>query len=256
MLEDNMGTREYLIGFFYADGCLHKQTKRHKNSLSVTLSKKDSCVINEFRKIFGGITYEVKSGKYYRWYISDEKLYNEFKSLNLEPRKTFKLRMPKLDSYKDFIRGYFDGDGSVYFSQHDTILSEIWGTEKFLEEASCILGDKIDPIMHVSVSTGKEKTYRLRFNQTRSVLLYNWMYYPNSFCLERKRIRFEDGIRRLGQLNRTRALWTKHDDNIIIKHYGEKDIEFFQDKLLLPRTKSAIVQRASKLKAGINKSTP
>jgi len=242
-----MGNKLYLIGFFYADGCLHKQTKKHKHSLSVTLSNKDYFITDNFKKLFGGCTYQVRSGKYSRWFLSSSNLYKELENFGLTPRKTYTLKMPKLKYYKDFIRGYFDGDGSVYLSQHNTIMSEFWGTKEFLNSISQILGDEIDPIMNVKVSKGKRKTYRLRYNQTQSLLLYRWMYGDNCLCLKRKRSRFENGINRVMNLKRTRFIWTKHEDNIIKTSYKILGADGIVDKLLFKRTKQAIIQRASKL---------
>lgn len=243
-----MENKLYLFGFFYADGCLHKKTKKHKASLSVTISKKDSTIIDAFKQMFGGNTYIVKE-EYARWYLSDLNLYSELESLNLTPKKTFNLKVPKLDCYKDFIRGYFDGDGSVYFSsQHGELRSEIWGTENFLKEISDILKEEIDPIMNIEVSFGKDKTYRLRFNQTQSILLCNWMYYDNCLCLKRKRDIFSNGIKRINSIKRTRLLWTAHDDRIIRTLYSEIGPVEISKKLLFKRSRQAIISRAHKLR--------
>lgn len=248
-----MQTRLYLIGFFYADGCLHTKTSREKHTLSVTISNKDSIITYEFKKIFGGYQYEVNNNgvKYSRWALRDRDIYSELELMGLTPRKTFTLQMPKLDDYRDFIRGYFDGDGSIYLSQHGTITSEIWGTKDFLRQISDILGDEIDSAMKVKVVKGKGKTFRLRFNQTQSILLYRWMYYDNCLSLERKRRRFENGIRRASNLKRTRFMWTEYEDNLIRKYYKKLGPDKILSKMLFPRTKNSIMCRASLLRRAI-----
>jgi len=164
----------YLQGFFYADGCLHSKTKKHKHSLSVTISQKDQYIIEEFQKTFGGHAYSVKNSEkeYYRWYLSSSDTYKDFEKMGLTPRKTLTLKMPKLSSYKDFIRGYFDGDGSIYKSGYGTIKVEVLGTKVFLERMIEIFKKEIDESMQTKIYNGNGNVFKIQLNQTQSLLLY------------------------------------------------------------------------------------
>lgn len=241
----------YLIGFFYADGCLHSKTKKHKHSLSVTLSVRDSIIIDNYKKYFFGCTYLTKQGlstySYNRWYLSSKNLYENFEFLGLTPKKTFSLNMPILNEYKDFIRGYFDGDGSVFFTSVNSLKVNFQGPEEFLLEILKILMLEIDPAMNVKVRKGHGNISTFCLNQTQSILLYKWMYYDNCLCLERKRIKFEDTLKKISMLKKPLHMWTNHDDNIIMKYYKILSTKDINERLTIKRTETSIKQRYRKI---------
>ena len=61
------------------------------------------------------------SGKYAAIEISSEQMCRDLRMLNLSDRKTYGHTIPdgiSDDLFKYFIRGYFDGDGSISWKQH------------------------------------------------------------------------------------------------------------------------------------------
>ena len=67
---------------------------------------------------------------------SEYKIFNDLGNLNCIPRKTFKIdSIPNGVPYNlisHFIRGYFDGDGSVNFNKDKSLIFQIVGQEEFL----------------------------------------------------------------------------------------------------------------------------
>lgn len=101
----------YLLGFFYADGCMHKKQKGRTPMLSLTIKSDDNIIADKYREIFGGCTYYVSNGRYIRWAAQTQWLYKLFESIGLMTQKTFKLELLPIiprKYIKDFIRGYFD----------------------------------------------------------------------------------------------------------------------------------------------------
>lgn len=105
----------YLVGLFTADGNLSKDG-RHLN-----ITSKDIEIIKNVKAILGKDTPEkIKHGAFktpaYYIQFSDVSLYDFMKSVGLYPNKS--LTIGRLDIpnnyFLDFLRGLFDGDGTIY----------------------------------------------------------------------------------------------------------------------------------------------
>lgn len=127
----------YIFGFWCADGNIY-QTNR-VNQFSIKLKKNDRCLLESILK-------EMKSShKIYDYKnnscgfnIGSKDICNDLISLGGIPNKSLGLKFPNIPSefISDFIRGYFDGDGTVT-NKHYSV--KILGTEDFLLKLSEIL---------------------------------------------------------------------------------------------------------------------
>jgi len=121
----------YVLGFIVADGCLRNDGYYVK----IEVAPKDISIL-EF--ICEQITpdYELKytkRGTEVRWYPSSKELKNDLMKFGVIPAKTGKEVVPKqlTKTYLwDFIRGYFDGDGTV----NDCCVSTTCNSREFLEK--------------------------------------------------------------------------------------------------------------------------
>lgn len=102
----------YWLGFLFADGSVVN------NVLKIGLSAKDEDHLYKLREFLGSNQplYAQKSKNICTLAIGSKKLVDNLVSLGCTPRKTFTLTYPRempkhLD--KHFIRGLFDGDGSI-----------------------------------------------------------------------------------------------------------------------------------------------
>lgn len=113
----------WLLGFIAADGCVEKD----RNVIKISLSSVDYEILEKIRKEIG-LTSEVKnyvdnagfSKSKIQW--SSEQHKQDLASYNIIPEKTFKLKPPyKLDKKYiiDYIRGYWDGDGSITINRNN-----------------------------------------------------------------------------------------------------------------------------------------
>lgn len=116
--------KAYWLGFMYADGYVAYSTERRVYEASIELKASDYEHLMKFNKSLNG-NVEVHFRERERW----DKLHNichiRFHSKELVeglikhgciPNKTFDIKMPDIDEdlIRHFIRGFFDGDGSVY----------------------------------------------------------------------------------------------------------------------------------------------
>lgn len=103
----------YWLGFLYADGWV-----MDSNSVGLSLQKGDIVHIEKYKKFlkYEGKIYEFPNA--YSLQFRNKIIGNDLKRLGCIPNKSLKLKFPSKDivdmNYvKYFIRGYFDGDGSI-----------------------------------------------------------------------------------------------------------------------------------------------
>lgn len=114
--------KAYWLGFLYADGYIDK-----KNSIRINLMKQDEEHLKKFLKAIEATNTKIKYSKketnnktYYQAYISlrDSKMVKDLADKGCVNNKSLILTFPKekipKEHYSHFIRGYFDGDGSLH----------------------------------------------------------------------------------------------------------------------------------------------
>lgn len=143
-----------------------------------------------FRKemIYG----KIKSGALYQFSISNEILYDDVVRLGLTPNKSLSLQFPNIpdEFVRHFIRGCWDGDGSVYIekSSGKICASFVSGSKDFLEAMveNLVKVGLPDRTIHRHNHT-KTSCY-FRFTGSQVPMLYHYFYdnVPETQYLERK----------------------------------------------------------------------
>ena len=116
----NTAEKAYWLGFLYADGCVHTNT----NTISISL--KDIEHLEKFRSAIKAKNKIVSSSDNrfqkptttHQFAIKDKKMKQDLIRHGCVPQKTLKInKIPNIprDYVSHFIRGYFDGDGSLHF---------------------------------------------------------------------------------------------------------------------------------------------
>lgn len=117
----------YLLGFYAADGNINEKRK----TLRIHLHEQDSDIVNLFKDVIspdartfvvlpktttGRNHMKVHANKSYGVDITSAKICNDLVALNFGYKKTYKEHdFPEMEEtlLRHFVRGYFDGDGSV-----------------------------------------------------------------------------------------------------------------------------------------------
>lgn len=144
----------YWAGFIAADGNLGERNNKAKNKV-VSLSQSDKIVIQNFLNDIKDNGRKISERKYktlkgentmYAAQISSEEMFNDLSRFGIVPVKSKILEFPEwLASHSlvnHFIRGYFDGDGSVYIQKNSKYI-EFRGTVSFLSTINEIIKSKI-----------------------------------------------------------------------------------------------------------------
>ncbi len=114
----------YVLGFFAADGSM-LCNKRGAHFIEFQIT--DRQVLVDIRRLIGSdhkITARIRDTKWntnYRLQLGSKEWFFDLQKLGFTPAKSNTLQFPKIPEkfVASFVRGYFDGDGGVYFKRHE-----------------------------------------------------------------------------------------------------------------------------------------
>lgn len=191
----------YLIGFLYADGSINSFSYGKYRALTIALQEKDKGFLQNICDIFNQAlnkNYSLKyqsSTKSYRLYIGDGPIIENLIRLGITPKKSYEndsfvFENIPVELKRHFIRGYFDGDGSIgLYKRKNAKTPSLSGNIVSLNESLLTFIKKFLEEQNISVSLGKDRKYfRLRFsgNHTREKL--RELFYKDSHLfMERKK---------------------------------------------------------------------
>lgn len=181
----------YVLGLIFSDGNVSKE----KDHFSIHISDKDVELLELINKLTkSNHPIEIRDHSAYL------RIYNKFATAKLIgygciPRKSLILEFPNVPFkyLNHFVRGYFDGDGSIYFNKPDVIKIKIIGTKKFLNKLQNILFLKLHLKKHRIIQNGNIFFFEYYGNDARDFCL--WLYKNNkNLYLKRKRKRFKEHL--------------------------------------------------------------
>jgi len=133
----------YLLGVIYADGNLEKNYSR------LCISSKDYDWLLEMSRVFGNPPIRERNNSIGKWYvlsINRKKIVNALVNFGLTQNKSLTMDFPDIPTefIGHFIRGYFDGDGSIRRDKKRGYeLDFACGSSKFAKKLHKILNDNI-----------------------------------------------------------------------------------------------------------------
>lgn len=210
--------KAYFLGFIYADGNVRINIhKKGYKSYITSIAQMEKEPLEKFIKCINGENIKISE------YLSKNKTIVYSVSLNSKtlfdslvlngciPNKSLILEFPKINDnlINHFIRGYFDGDGSVFktknkvkYKTHSAIYEysgvSICGTYEFLSE----LKNSISHFLKGNLYKEKRKstnTWYLRFDSNKTTkIFYEYLYKESKTFLQRKKNKFEQLINERG----------------------------------------------------------
>jgi hypothetical protein len=205
--------KAYWLGFFLAEGWLHKQVDtrsavpRISYRMGVELSTEDVdhlYLLKKAVKSDAPISLRTRPGKTKDINLCCLRIGDTRFCLNLAKyagvgSKSRTIKMPEISTElkRHLVRGFFDGEGSVYIQKtgRQRAVSITSNSRAFLEEIAALLGFpvKIYPYKH-------ESCYKLSIARQAYLLkLYDYLYMDSSVHLPRKRLKFEELSRIIGK---------------------------------------------------------
>jgi hypothetical protein len=189
--------KAYWLGVLFADGNV---SKKASNSGQIFLSSVDKDWVTSFMKSINSTNEprkEVhKKFKKIIWkaQITSAKMYDDLVFLGCTPKKTHTIRIPKLkdDLMHHFIRGYFDGDGTVGI--YKNLKEHNW---KILKSGFCsgskeFIKDLLDIIPVKNKTIRFSSVYFTQHSLKDTINLYHYMYKDANVFLNRKKEKFDE----------------------------------------------------------------
>lgn len=202
----NTEEKAYWLGFLYADGYISSNT----NAIGLSLCLKDLTHLQKYKKFVGWKgnieiqeTHQFKSKLKYnknedllqicRIIINNKHMHDSLYNLGCVPNKSLILKFPNNKQIPEqfklaFIRGYFDGDGTLGLYQHskkNPNLEEsliFIGTKEFLEGIQEYLGKGF----LMPKPNCNKLTYRLSYSTKKAFKAAKLMYENANIYLDRK----------------------------------------------------------------------
>ena len=199
--------KAYMLGFIYADGNVSDSSKDKHYRLRITLKNSDIEILNRFKDLLefeGNIKVrELKSNQRdTRGYfiselsVSNKVLITDLISLGVVPNKTFTIKFPIMPQnlYRHFIRGFFDGDGSIYLRKdrpNGINFELVCASLPFINKIVDIFA--IEKGIKLNVYT-KKNVYILKVSQHKARELLHWLYKDSNIYLDSKYKLYKDFI--------------------------------------------------------------
>ncbi len=197
----------YVLGFIVADGCIIKR-KGRIDSYVFNITSKDKSILLKIREALDsdhpiGIKFNSQKLPYNQIQICDRKISRDLMNLGICPRKTYNLKPIKVSDkyFPDYVRGFFDGDGSVYIQKVNGTLqiksSFIGVSLPFIKDFNRRLCEALNVAeksiqVQIDKKGGRVAQYNIHFYIDDSKKLAKFMYSNNPILyLKRKRDIFE-----------------------------------------------------------------
>ena len=169
----------YILGFFLADGVVSGEGQ------TVSFAQKEIEILDQIR-------HEMESnhpiGEYNNGVhflnINSKIIKDDLMNIHgLTPNKSKTVEFPHVpeEYMHHFVRGYFDGDGSIY--KKGNMINFVGGSDSFILDLRDILDDKeFDPII-----TSKDNHFRIYISGKKTIKQFgDWIYNDKGLYLKRK----------------------------------------------------------------------
>lgn len=195
--------KAYILGLLYADGC------NMKTGFNITLQEGDKDILEKVKHAIGyesELSLKIRNEKNWKNCLSltiySVEIAKDLVQLGCPPNKSLILKFPTEGQvprylWKPFIRGYFDGDGSIFYSKN--WYACFCGTKEFLGSIQDFLYTELDfiPVKLLKCKPDNScNNYQFRVGGNKKALtFFNWLYNDSSIYLERKFKKYQEFIK-------------------------------------------------------------
>lgn len=189
----------YILGLIASDGNIAKK----ENKITIQLSAEDKDILGKIKEITKSsrpldnyITKNNRDTIKFSVYSSEWK--KDLKVYGIVPAKTFILKPPNFlqkQYWIDYIRGYFDGDGTIYSTIGCNNRFEIVGASKdVIEQIRLFLSNNYNitcSLQERTLSNGT-KIFKITYSSKEDLIKLYHLFYDNSkLYIKRKKEKFQ-----------------------------------------------------------------
>ena len=176
----------YVLGFWFADGYMRKE-----KSYRIIFISNDVDILHYMRQEMGS-THPIRkriTDNTYEISICSQNLYNQLQKRGGLRAKSRKITFPDVPYryFRDFLRGYFDGDGSVFIVNYISTKNKkprkelrsnfTSGSKKFLLKLMLILNQRLGLAKKTLGSYNDGHSLKLGYATADTKKLLKFMYY-------------------------------------------------------------------------------
>lgn len=196
----------YVLGFWFTDGYIYlpERQNKHQQSTKRYIFGITQCELYILENISVKMqsSYPIHTEPYhnkerisYRFFIESRTLVEDLMLLGGRERKSLTMVFPQVPAeyLPDFVRGLWDGDGSIFRCKTGKIVASLTsGSKLFLESLLSVLTSNIPNFRgHIYRNKRRKSAYILSCGLDSSRRLRDFMYTQNSLFLKRKRDTFD-----------------------------------------------------------------
>jgi hypothetical protein len=197
----------YVLGLIYTDGNLHIRKAKSGYELGIlSFAQKDKELVEKFLALMDcdatirfkerKILKNTVAGELYYFNIGNNDIANDLIRLGVTPNKSLNMKFPEIpDIYlRHFVRGFFDGDGSVYLEHGKSIRVKLLsGSKVFVKSLNNLLVNEGLSNRFINGGTpSSPNAYFIRYNTDQDVLQFYMFIYNNiseeMYYLRKKKI--------------------------------------------------------------------
>lgn len=196
--------KAYILGLLWSDGC----NQLDHGKVTIQLQEQDKEILEQIKNVSSNERPLWKSQlnkKNPNWQNSmvltwqSRHISQVLNDYGMVPRKSLVLEFPNwMDEflYRHFLRGYVDGDGSVYYSEDRNVFRvSMVGTKMFLDVVQDICTNiGIKTSMHHKREYNDITFTLTTTSNTGTLQLLNWLYKDANLKLQRKYVKYQQAF--------------------------------------------------------------
>lgn len=239
--------KAYFLGFFYADGNTESLGDKGNYSIRMKLQVQDKYILERFAELFESnrplsfssaspLESSKRTRDSYVLRLGNKYLWKRMNQLGCPPNKTLIIKFPTFISKElmpHFIRGYFDGDGSIVLRNSGNLANiRICGTEDMVKGIYQQVKQNIGVEgVYYADKTGKQMWLYDIANQRDIKVFCDWIYQNSKIHLTRK---YDEYIKFINTRDFNKETWFDVNKRIheqvdsIIKEYTENKKSILQ----------------------------
>lgn len=191
---DNIDTpnKAYFLGLLFTDGSIIKDNQR-QDSIQLELIETDKKILELLCNELNAkcqLSYKKRDDREngtFTFSIRSNKISQALSKYNIIPNKTYDVNQVIIpDKFKiDYLRGFIDGDGSIYYSQNHWYLSICSHSKSIIEQVSKEINNLFNfQSKKIQVSNN---VYKYTWNSNQTITILNLLYSQDITCvIERK----------------------------------------------------------------------
>lgn len=202
----NIEEKAYWLGFMFADGYIVDYSKKYgEDKFGITLHSKDKKTLEQFKKSIKStnpITDVSSNGRQlHRIIMSSQKTVDDLISHGCVKQKSLILKPPigvPQELVHHFIRGYFDGDGSIFWNKGAFERRDTWNTPSYsinITSTKEMIEWLIDQIGFGNIQKEERRTktwYYVQSGNKKVKQFCDYIYKDATIFMERKYQLYQD----------------------------------------------------------------